>query len=401
MVEELRAEQPPELPWDAIEPRLLGEIERREGRRSTTPARAPLLIPILPRPGSELARAFALAAVAAGILLGGLAAGSGERWRAEAAPRRAVEAARVALAPGAAGARGERELLSLHPGDVIDAADAPLTFSHEGAAAWTLAPGGRVVVRSIGKDGLGHIVELERGSIHAEVTPREPAEGLVEAFAVEVENTRVAVHGTAFSVTRDEERVIVDVEHGAVAVGPKGHVGVTTGHLLIGPKRASFSLDGGRLASVLPRAAAAAPPLVAAAPSAPPIEPTDPAPGAAAPVAAREAHAPGPVHALAQRAAPPEPPAPLVASAPALLSVASVRASLARCFEKVYEGGSASVEVSISSTLHIVRKGDGSVQSARFDPPLKPAFQVCAGSALAGRFAEGEGAIDIPITLKR
>jgi hypothetical protein len=78
-----------------------------------------------------------------------------------------------------------------------------------------------------------------------------------------------------------------------------------------------------------------------------------------------------------------------------------VHARLAQCFEEVYAGGSASVEVSISSTLHIVLQSDGSVQSARFDPPLKPAFQACAGSAIAGRFAEGPGKLDIPITLKR
>jgi hypothetical protein len=200
---------------------------------------------------------------------------------------------------------------------------------------------------------------------------------------------------------------------------------VTTGHLLVGPKRASFSFDGGRVAHLLPRAADEAPwtwveappprapgpwvgaPLsqapqpVASAPSTPPSAHEDPAERAPAPVAAREARAPGPVHAPLTKAAPPEPPAPPAAPPPATLTAASVRARLAQCFQNVYDGGSASVEVSISSTLHIVLKSDGSVQSARFDPPLKPAFQVCAGNAIAGRFAEGQGAIDIPITMKR
>ena len=83
------------------------------------------------------------------------------------------------------------------------------------------------------------------------MTPRDPSEGLVEAFAVEVGGTRVAVHGTAFSVKREGDRVLVDVVHGTVAVGPVGHVGATTGHLLVGPSRASFSLDGGRTARLL------------------------------------------------------------------------------------------------------------------------------------------------------
>src|SRR5262249_7983131 len=155
-------------------------------------------------------------------------------------------------------------------------AGAPVSFRRDGAVAWTLAPRGRVVVRSLGVSGVGHTVELERGSIRAEVTPRDPAEGLIEAFAVEVENTRGAVHGTAFSVTREGDSVIVDVEHGSVAVGPKGHVGVTTGHLLVGPKRAAFSLDGGRTARLLPRPAEE-PPEHAALAVEPPSAPGEPA----------------------------------------------------------------------------------------------------------------------------
>jgi hypothetical protein len=387
MVEELRAEAPPDLPWDAIERRLMAEIARREDS-----VKAP--------PRSGLARAFTFAAAAAVLLLGGLSAGSGEIARESVAPRRAVDAAAIALAPGAAGERGERDLLSLRPGDVIEAAGAPVTFSRQGVVAWTLAPEGRAVVRSLGAGGVGHTVTLERGSIRAEVTPRDPAEGLIEAFAVEVENTRVAVHGTAFSVARSGERVIVDVEHGSVAVGPRGHIGVTTGHLLVGPKRAAFSLDGGRSALLLPGVAEERPKLAAAAVKTEgPHE--DPAITAAAPAVAREARAVGPVHAPLTRPPAPEPPAPAAPAAPAPLTAASVRARLAQCFEKVYGSSPSSVEVSVSSTLHIVRNSDGTVQSARFDPPLKPEFQVCAGGAISGRFEEGAGSLDIPITLKR
>ena len=63
----------------------------------------------------------------------------------------------------------------------------------------------------------------------------------------------MAVHGTAFSVTIDGDHLVVDVEHGAVAVGPVGYVGATTGHLLVGPSRASFALDGGRTARLIER----------------------------------------------------------------------------------------------------------------------------------------------------
>src|SRR5205085_6851243 len=85
-------------------------------------------------------------------------------------------------------------------------------------------------------------IELAYGSVHADVVPR--AEG--EAFAVEIEHTRVAVHGTSFTVSREGDRVVVEVAHGSVAVGPTGHPGSTQGWLLVGPDQASFSLDGAR-----------------------------------------------------------------------------------------------------------------------------------------------------------
>ena len=42
---------------------------------------------------------------------------------------------------------------------------------------------------------------------------------------------------------------------------------------------------------------------------------------------------------------------------------------------------------------------DGSVQSARLDPPLKPAFQACAGNLIGGRFEEGSREVTIAVTL--
>ena len=109
----------------------------------------------------------------------------------------------------------------------------------------------------------GHTLELERGSVQAEVVPRAPAEGLVEAFAVEVGQTRVAVHGTSFTVTRLADGVLVDVEHGAVAIGPTSHHGDTTGHLLVGPSRAIFSTRGGSVARFVPRTSEPAAPVLA------------------------------------------------------------------------------------------------------------------------------------------
>jgi hypothetical protein len=424
MVEELRAEPPPELPWDAIEQRLFSRIERDEKVIAFRP----------PRIVSPLPRVLGIVAAAAAIALGigsGMSVGAMSTASAPAEPRadtsrvapapaeRRVDASRVALAPGASA--GQRDLGKLENGDVIEAGAEPVTFARDGLVAWTLAPGSVARVRSMGdaRTGVGHTLALERGSISAEVTPRDPAEGLVEAFAVEVQGTRVAVHGTAFSVTVADGSITVDVEHGAVAVGPRGHVGATTGHLLVGPARASFSLDGGRTARMMPRPAAPAavavraPEPAVAAPAAAPIAPA-PAPVEPAPVAVAQAevapvHAPAPPGALHQVAPPPAQPAakpqveveaPAAPPAPPALTTATILARLDRCFRSVYEPGSSSVQISVSSTFRIQVNDDGSIRQARFDPPLKPELSTCAGGAIAGRFAPGTGNLDIPVSFK-
>jgi FecR protein len=406
MVDKLRAEEPPELPWATIEQRLLAQIAASQPqaallqRATFAPRRAPV---------SALPRVFMFAAAAAAIALGiGSFAGSGEMPRAEAPAAHPMNAASVAEAPNAA--HGERDLAALHAGDVIEAGAAPVAFERAGLVTWTLAPGSVARVRSMGEGpavGVGHTLALERGSIRAEVTPRDPAEGLVEAFAVEVGGTRVAVHGTAFSVTIEGGRAVVDVEHGAVAVGPVGHVGATTGHLLVGPARAVFSLDGGHDARLLPRApvavAALSPELPSAASPAPspaPVEGDRPAAHAepqgaivavAAPAKALSAGVPAPEKAPAVEAPAPVPAAPL-------LTEATVRARLATCFRQTHELDASST-FSVESTLRLKIRADGSA-SGRFDPPLKPEFTVCAGSAIAGHFAEGERTLDIPFVFK-
>jgi hypothetical protein len=413
MVDELRALPTPELPWDAIEQRLLARLDR-DGQVLSFPVRRGL--------GSNpLVRVFGLAAAAAAITLGvthlaGLgdapyaAAPRVEAVRVAAAPGpRHVDAAAVASAPGPAGQRGERDLGQLAVGDVVEAGAAPVTFSRAGLVAWTLDAGSVARVRSLGDagTGVGHMVALERGRIAAQVVPRDASEGLVEAFIVEVQGTRVAVHGTAFSVTVEPDRVIVDVEHGAVAVGPAGHVGATTGHLLVGPARASFSLDGGRTARMLARPAALAAALEPA-PAAPAPVPAralslgePPAPSPAAPIPA--AHPSLPVVVAAAPPPAPEPaavPAPAPAAEPAPLTVATIRGRLDRCFRSTHDLGALAVEMSVSSTLRLQLNADGTVLSARFDPPLKPEFVSCAGGAIAGRFAEGGRSLDIPVSFK-
>ena len=407
MTEELRAEATPELPWAEVERKLMLEVVKRDAASQAREAAAPR---------SAFMQTFAFAAVAALIALGVSTAGGG--GAAPTATRPEPVAVDIAQIQAASGEPGAHDLAKVNAGDVIVTGEAAVTFRREGVVAFTLAPSSRITVRSTGDSrGVGTTVQLEQGAIHAEVTPRAAAEGLVEAFAVEVERTRVAVHGTAFSVGRTATGILVDVEHGTVAVGPAGNVGVTTGHLLVGPSRASFSLDGGRLARFLPRDPA--PQIVAVAAPSPGVVTGATLAGAVAVVDPQEVAvaAPGvyaalPAHlgapSIAAPIAAPGAPiaevavvAPAVVAPPAALSEAVIVARLRQCFERSYAADSgAAVPLSVVSTLHLSLQADGSVRSAIFNPPLKPELMACAGGAISGKFAEGNRRIDLPVSFR-
>lgn len=409
----LRAEEPPEPRWDAIERELFARIERPSPVRRTAPPQR-----------SPLGRALAFAAAAAAIAFAVLAAGrSAPPVVATSTPPRARDLADV---PRATGAADDLDFRALRPGDSVETAAHAISFTDVGSVRWTLLPNSRAVVRAAGARGVGHVIALERGSVRADVVTRAPEEGLVEAFAVDVDGTRVAVHGTLFTVTRLENRVEVDVEHGTVAVGPAAYRGATTAHLLVGPSRGTFSLDGGREARLLQRPApqdsapAAAPP----EPERPPASPLatagvrPPSGAAAAPTTVAHVEEPAapaasavtePVASAVTEPPPATDPAPAVAepvpdpqatSHPPALTPGSVQSLLSSCFARESAGGSSLVRRSIVSTLRISVRPDGSVAAVRFDPPLRPALQACAQGLYQGRFAEGPRQLAIPLTIE-
>jgi hypothetical protein len=410
---ELRAAQAPELDWSRVEQRLLERVEADERARRAL---------VATRVRSGLPRAFGFAAAAAALMLGFANLGGPHH---EATARAATHDVAVAdlAAPDATGAR---ELSSLRVGDVVTAGAEPLRFEQAGIVAWTLAPGARATVRSMGVAGLGQVIALDRGSVRAEVVPRSASEGMIEAFAVEVEGTRVAVHGTAFTVTREPTGLVVDVEHGAVAIGPAGHMGETSGHLLVGPSRARFSLDGGRTASFLPRdaspvAAASLAPSAQPAPTAaantgvaqaPVADPASVDDRAATPgdaplaVAAAGAHAHpvvAPSEPIARSAEPP--PAPSAEPTPAVVTYstqASVESKLHSCFKELYgNAGPGAASMTMSSTMKVTINPDGSVMSARIDPFVASEFTACAGPIASFKFAPGTANLSLTFTFSR
>jgi hypothetical protein len=259
------------------------------------------------------------------------------------------------------------------------------------------------------------VLVLEQGSVMAQVSPQPADAPLAEALVIEAGGVRVAVHGTEFSVALNDHDVTVEVTRGSVAVGPVGHRGFTTGHLLVAPARAAFSLDGGRIARLLPpptlpggsRGPAALPTSRPAAPVAtstaepapseqpPPAMdatkfPSDDAP--AVPVAASE---------RGQAAAPTEPAAPAESAVeppaltPGTIDPAAARSRIMSCLQTLSQSsaGGDAVRVTISSQVRLRLDRERRIISVRFSPPLKPELQQrCAGAVLGQILAGGSDA---------
>ncbi len=393
----LASEAPPDLPWDAMEQKLHARIDADAQTRA---ARS------FPRFGRGARVGLALSAAAAAVILASFGArptndapaGVAIRWRAPET---------IAFLPGS---ESERDLSFLRPGDGVEAGEAPITLVLRGTVRVTLAPGARAtLVAAPSQADQALVLGLASGSLRADVTPRRPSDGLVETFAVDVGRTRVAAHGTAFTVVRGSDDVLVDLEHGAVAVGPAGRSGVTTGRLLVGRARASFSLDGGHVAHMLPTGdppPAPAPSQRATAEPTPPAKPAVPPPTTtvaerpAPPPPDRPDAPPAPPAVALPTASPPEPPA---APPPApVLTRASVHAGLSGCFDAHYSGRDPSVRLSVAGTIIASLDADGAVSSVRFDPPLEPPFMRCVFDALRpGRFVGTSGPVSVPFQLGR
>jgi hypothetical protein len=304
-------------------------------------------------------------------------------------------------------------LSSLEVGQVAETDAHAAVYNRPGVVSFALAPNSRIEV--VGNDletarTGGITVALSRGSIHAEVTPR--TEG--EVFAVEVERTRIAVHGTSFTVTRDGDRVMVDVAHGSVAVGPVGHAGSTHGWLVVGPDRGTFSLDGGRQATWLPPVAE-----VALAAVEPAVElATTAVVGAPALRPKRAAAIPpsSPRADLAANAAKAEISAASVApktawgeGAPAngrdaaeheASEIAAIQRKLEACYEK--QASAFGVRFSVESSLELTILPNGAIREGVFAPPLSPTLMTCADKAIGAAHFSGSDAvrkIHIPVQL--
>jgi hypothetical protein len=301
----------------------------------------------------------------------------------------------------------------LVPGDRVDAQGARGLFENAGKVTFAVEDQSRVRVdRSRGTV----ILALESGAVEAAVVPVSQG----EAFAVDVptarDRVRVAVHGTHLRVAREGDRVVVDLTEGVVSIGRPPREGSTYGTLVVAP--AHIELDASRLDAgitvdhatehVRKAASLAAPKVASAAPvhvdDHEPASPTSsPRPGvgpAPRPKATDESPRPTPTEATS---APPPASASVapVAAKPELKPKDAVVQAVRSCVASRVQLGQQGVRVTVSSTLHLRVGANGSVESARFDPPLDPEVQTCAAATIyATRFGD-PGPVTIPIEVGR
>jgi ferric-dicitrate binding protein FerR (iron transport regulator) len=393
-----------DVDWDRLEASLMSRVEAERQIERFGGAR-----------GVWGAAAAALAvAAAAALLLGRTPASSSidaDAQLASQAPEVAGLAARQGgdvRINGASASTGH----ALRVGDTIEIRGATKAIfdrparNQRGGVTWTLeeaqlassrdAASARAVVKSVGGSGVALVMALEHGAIEAEVTP--VAQG--EAFAIDVADLRVAVHGTHLRVARAGTRVVVDLTEGIVSLGRAPRVGSTYGKLVNAPAHVEIDLERIDLDNLDVQvqhdkeSVRAASPLREFVSSA-----MHPSPSAqlapAQPSSAHNVQRP----ALASKKDDKRNDPALAAVAPDPHPQEAIVHAIKVCAQaKPLPNG---VSMTVTSTLQLKVNDDGSVESARFDPPLSPEVQSCAATTIyKTRFAQ-PGWVQIPFELQK
>jgi ferric-dicitrate binding protein FerR (iron transport regulator) len=287
---------------------------------------------------------------------------------------------------------------TLRLGDELEARGTSVTVDRPGKLTMVLEAGTKATVTHV-QGSL--VLALATGAVEAQVVPVPSG----EAFAVDVAGSRVAVHGTHLRVSREDGRVVVDLNEGVVVLGTAPREGSTVGTLVTAPAHAAFVPgDEPQSLAVSHDPAAVRAPIALAPP--PPVT----AQGIVTPVATAAALPPSrpvpdgrgsPVVAPVGR---PSAPPPAVAAAPAPTgpvadpNAASVLASTVRSCVIAHPSAE-NVTVVISTTLHLDLDVDGNVHDARFDPPVAGDVNACAAPVIyRTRFTHG-GTADVPVDI--
>ncbi|CAN5137216.1 hypothetical protein BH09MYX1_BH09MYX1_05160 [soil metagenome] len=273
---------------------------------------------------------------------------------------------------------------ALKTGDSLSVNGGNAVFSQDGKVRFSVESGSEV---KVAQANAPLILALAIGATEADVTPVPTG----DAFAVDVTSAngavaRVAVHGTHLRVTRKGDHVVVDVTEGVISVGAASGGESTLVHA---PAHVEFEATDAAHTVVVNRAAdsvraadtavhqgnVVAPPATQAA-NHPPAHPTtnlDP---------------------LDTSGSKPLDTAPVVDAEQALSQ------EVRNCVVAV--PSSTQVSLTVESKLTLRLADDGTVQNARFTPPLPADAQDCAARAIykKGLFSHG-GDVAIPLTVRR
>jgi ferric-dicitrate binding protein FerR (iron transport regulator) len=434
-VREAREAPTPEVDWQKVEASLFPRIEREaaasaararfgagQGRAWTAVAAAmaiaasvPLFFASAPQTSFENAHAVDVARALMGENAGenGAEKAGALDWKDRSATVRVTREGVVREASvGDPILRGDT--FEVHGGKAVFARREP----DVGSVDWDLEDSAEVSVRAT-RGTL--ILALEKGAVEAQVTP-VPAG---EAFAVDVDDVRVAVHGTRLRVERQGSHAVVDLREGVVSIGLPPKVGSTYGDLVTAPAHIEFDTsdphgtlkvvhDLGRVraATSLQRPADDAERARPARtpPPPPPAQVMSPKPSAAAASPAVKVAAPATV-----------PPLSAASSASAASAAATARATVnpplqpppepaeadvnpehtitmqVRACARDHLGQREGVVVTVVSRLEVTVGDSGMVTAARFDPPLAPDVITCSARAIYGTRFPKAGTVAIPI----
>ncbi|MDP9037252.1 MAG: FecR domain-containing protein [Myxococcota bacterium] len=282
--------------------------------------------------------------------------------------------------------------LSVHLGDWIETRGASATLDRPGKLSLVLERGSRATVTHVAG---ALVLALAEGTVEAQVVP--VAGG--EAFAVDVGPSRVAVHGTHLRVAHSGDRVLVDLSEGAITIGEAPRVGSELGAVLSAPAHAEFDANSARttlevrhegfaaratsVALDTPERASA--PGTAATP--PRTDRADPRGGPATVPVRMDAGGASTASA---------PPGPATAEwTPEAAIASAVRACMPD------RPRAQNVTVLVTTTLRLELFEDGTVRSARFDPPVASDVNTCAAASIYRvRFAS-RTSVSIPIELTK
>jgi ferric-dicitrate binding protein FerR (iron transport regulator) len=286
-------------------------------------------------------------------------------------------------------------------GDVIEARGGDAYVESPGRVRLIVENGSRVRVT---KRGGPLVVSLESGAVEADVNT--VARG--EAFAVDVDRARVAVHGTHFRVSRSGGEAQIDLNEGVVVVGEAPRSGDVIGALVAAPAHVEFSLANVAASLTVDHDAAAVRPRAPWPGAVAEAEPTAvygprPVEHASDPAGARASLAP---HVVESRAASSSASAPMGAASSAAPSTSAapvapeeaVSSAVRACMSDRPRADN--VTVLVRTTLDLDVGDDGLVRGARFDPPVLPEVNTCAAPTIYRvRFPRG-GSVSIPIDFK-